>query len=112
MIHSIPPSALPAPQGSTSPAQIQITAPWPRGVCFQNQMGSLLDEELALLRGVEYVRAACLQSPVLELYQGRRRSRLRHELQHQGCNQDGFIDENDARVLYPQGHGDAWNDIT
>jgi hypothetical protein len=23
-------------------------------------------------------------------------------------NQDGFIDENDARILYPQGHGDAW----
>ena len=23
-------------------------------------------------------------------------------------NMDGFIDEDDAMILYPQGHGDAW----
>lgn len=94
--------------------------------CFQNQMASLLDEELALLRGRDQVRP-----PDVDL-SGRRQATVYNRLPWNFTSGDGQVayannyqvtrltDINPlcgtqghsscagARDLYPQGHGDAW----
>ncbi|MBW8864294.1 MAG: hypothetical protein JF609_05100, partial [Verrucomicrobia bacterium] len=76
---------------------------------FENQVASRLDEELALLRG----QNANNGTPVFNrLYwnfthaEGEAAYAMKYNITD--INQDGFIDVNDAMILYPQGHGDAW----
>lgn len=80
---------------------------------FENQLDSLLDEELALLRGRDQTNANTTARPVYNrLYwnftsgEGEFAYALAYNITDQ--NLDGVVDESDARVLFPQGHGDAW----
>lgn len=83
---------------------------------FRNQVPSLLDEELALLRG----RDDRLNPPVdnyplynrlpwnftADISGGQVAYVLNYGIRD--VNLDGVIDAEDAQALYPQGHGDAW----
>ena len=80
---------------------------------FQNQLDSLLEEELVLLRGRDDGAAGVGADPVYNrlfwnftLGEGEVAYQQNYNISDQ--NLDGFIDEKDARILYPQGHGDAW----
>lgn len=80
---------------------------------FQNQLDSLLGEELVLLRGRDDTFAGVGAPPVYNrllwnftLGEGEVAYQQSYNINDQ--NADGFIDERDARILYPQGHGDAW----
>ena len=86
--------------------------------CFMNQTASLLEEELALLRG----RDAQLQPGVTlppiynrlawnftrDINGGEVAYALNYNVRDEAGQVNGRIDEQDAKVLYPQGHGDAW----
>ena len=80
---------------------------------FQNQLDSLLSEELALLRGRDDRNAGVRGAPVYNrlfwnftLGEGEVAYQQAYNVRDQ--NFDGFIDEKDSRILYPQAHGDAW----
>ena len=80
---------------------------------FENQLDSLLEEELCLLRGRDDSAAGVSAAPVYNrlywnftLGEGEVAYRQVYNITDQ--NNDGFIDETDARILFPQGHGDAW----
>lgn len=81
---------------------------------FQNQLPSLLDEELHLLRGRDDSAAGVGARPVYNRLfwnftnglEGEPAYVLNYGVSDQ--NTDGFINETDAATLYPQGHGDAW----
>jgi hypothetical protein len=80
---------------------------------FKNQLDSLLDEELALLRGRDDSAAGVGARPVynrlLWNFTGAEGEIAYERTYNVGdVNLDGVIDEQDARILFPQGHGDAW----
>lgn len=77
--------------------------------CFENQLPSLLDEELALLRG----RDESLGRPVhnrLFWNFTKGEGEVAYALNYgiTDVTGDGFVDEHDASRLHPHGHGDAW----
>ncbi len=77
---------------------------------FQNQTESLLTEELSLLRGRDDNTGA---SPVYNrlfwnFTNGDGETAYASGYNITDLNIDGFIDEKDAKQVYPQGHGDAW----
>jgi hypothetical protein len=81
--------------------------------CFQNQLDSMLEEELILLRGRDDSAAGVGARPIYNrlfwnftLGDGEVAYQQNYNISDQ--NNDGFIDEKDARILFPQGHGDAW----
>ena len=76
---------------------------------FQNQTSGLLDEELALLRGVDDYYARPVYNRLFWNFtkaEGEAAYAMNYNLSD--VNLDGFIDEDDAMLSYPQGHGDAW----
>jgi subtilisin-like proprotein convertase family protein len=80
---------------------------------FQNQLDSLLDEELALLRGRDDSAAGVGARPVYNRLlwnftgsDGEVAYVQTYNISDQ--NHDGSINEADARIMFPQGHGDAW----
>ncbi|MEM7230625.1 MAG: SBBP repeat-containing protein [Planctomycetota bacterium] len=80
---------------------------------FKNQLGSLLEEELTLLRGRDDSAAPVGAPPVYNRLfwnftsgQGEVAYTQAYNITDQDI--DGFIDETDARIRFPQGHGDAW----
>jgi len=80
---------------------------------FQNQLDSLLSEELVLLRGRDSANGPVAASPVYNRLfwnfttgDGEIAYALSYDVSDQNFN--GVIDEFDARIMYPQGHGDAW----
>lgn len=80
---------------------------------FENQLDSLLTEELALLRGRDDSASGVAASPVYNrLYwnftsgDGEVAYVQAYNIQDQDFS--GVVDETDARILFPQGHGDAW----
>jgi len=80
---------------------------------FQNQLASLLDEELVLLRGRDTSNGPVTANPVYNRLfwnfttgDGEVAYALSYGISDQ--NGDGVIDEFDARIQFPQGHGDAW----
>ncbi len=80
---------------------------------FQNQLSSLLEEELVLLRGRDdRFGAVALQPTYNRLLwnfttgDGEVAYALSYNVSDQ--NASGVIDEFDARIMFPQGHGDAW----
>ncbi|TVQ35698.1 MAG: hypothetical protein EA370_09045 [Wenzhouxiangella sp.] len=80
---------------------------------FQNQVASLLEEELVLLRGRDSSQATTRANPVYNRFfwnfttgDGEVAYALNYGITDQ--NNDGVIDEFDARIQFPQGHGDAW----
>lgn len=86
--------------------------------CFMNQVATLLEEELALLRG----RDSLLMPPVTTapVYNrlfwnfskgtngGEAAYALNYDIVNADDDLDGVISEADAAQMYPQGHGDAW----
>ncbi len=76
---------------------------------FQNQMSSLLEEELALLRGVDDFFARPVYNRLFwNFTKGEGEAAYASNYSVSDVNMDGFIDEDDAMIVYPQGHGDAW----
>ncbi len=80
---------------------------------FQNQLASPLEEELVLLRGRDNTLGPVAASPVYNRLfwnftggDGEVAYVLGYNVTDQ--NDDGVIDEFDARIMFPQGHGDAW----
>lgn len=80
---------------------------------FENQVSSLLEEELILLRGRDSSQGPVAARPVYNRFfwnfttgEGEVAYALSYNITDQ--NGDGFVNEFDARRLYPQGHGDAW----
>ena len=84
--------------------------------CFDNQVPTLLDEELALLRGRTGENAPSTHiSPYFNrLPWNLSKSPVGGEVAYMvnydisGYNDNAVIDENDAAVMFPQGHGDAY----
>ena len=73
----------------------------------------MLEEELILLRGRDDSAAGVGARPIYNrlfwnftLGDGEVAYQQNYNISDQ--NNDGFIDEKDARILFPQGHGDAW----
>lgn len=85
---------------------------------FQNQLGSLLEEELVLLRGRDNSGASVIVPPVFNraFWNFTRDDGEVAYVQAYNITDisgplddpDGFIDENDAATAFPQAHGDAW----
>ncbi len=76
---------------------------------FQNQLASLLEEELGLLRGVDDDFARPVYNRLFwNFTKGEGEAAYAVNYNISDINADGFIDEDDAMILYPQGHGDAW----
>ena len=76
---------------------------------FQNQLSSLLEEELGLLRGVDDDFARPVYNRLFwNFTKGEGEAAYAMNYNISDINADGFIDEDDAMALYPQGHGDAW----
>jgi hypothetical protein len=80
---------------------------------FQNQLDSLLEEELVLLRGRDDRSATVRSAPVYNRLfwnftqaEGEVAYAQAYNITDQ--NSDGFITADDGRIMYPQGHGDAW----
>jgi hypothetical protein len=76
---------------------------------FMNQTPDLLDEEFTLLCGRPEKGARPAYNRFLWNFtkgEGEVAYALSYYITDE--NSDGFIDEADARKLYPQGHGDAW----
>jgi hypothetical protein len=80
---------------------------------FQNQLDSLLEEEVTLLRGRDDRSASVRVPPVYNRLfwnftrdEGEVAYAQAYNITDQ--NSDGVIDAADARVMYPQSHGDAW----
>ena len=76
---------------------------------FMNQMPTLLQEELALLRGLDEEGARPGYNRLLWNFtngEGEVAYALSYNISD--VTLDGFIDEADGRTLYPQAHGDAW----
>lgn len=97
----------------------------PSVFAFQNQVATLLDEELVLLRGRDDSAGPTRAKPVynrffwnfsqsdgevayVQAYNVSDQQTV--DLNSDGCldDTDGVIDEDDAKAMYPQGHGDAW----
>ncbi|MBR1587917.1 MAG: hypothetical protein IJ658_06300 [Kiritimatiellae bacterium] len=83
--------------------------------CFANQVPSLLDEELALLRGrsasTAYPRmteAPCYNRLAWNLTRGLTEGEPAYVANYGIRARDGVLDVNCAAAQYPQGHGDAW----
>lgn len=92
--------------GSSS---VEYGALAPTVFSFQNQMSSLLEEELALLRGADdYFARPVYNRLFWNFTKGEGEAAYAVNYDITDINADGFIDEDDAMILYPQGHGDAW----
>lgn len=94
----------PIPDGSSLAASM---------FAFENQVSSLLEEELCLLRGRDDSSAGVGASPVYNRLfwnftgsDGEVAYAATYNMVD--YNDDGFINALDAAILYPQGHGDAW----
>jgi hypothetical protein len=76
---------------------------------FQNQLSSMIDEELALLRGVDDFFARPVYNRLFwNFTKGEGEAAYATNYNVTDINADGFIDEDDAMIQFPQGHGDAW----
>ena len=97
-------------------SQIDYGAASPGLFCFDNQVPSLLDEELALLRGRTGANNPSVQTApfynrlVWNFTRGITAGEVAYAVNYNinSSNGDAIIDENDAALQYPQGHGDAW----
>jgi hypothetical protein len=91
--------------------------------CFMNQTATLLEEELDLLRGrddnlLPYVtQGPYYNRLVWNMSSAIAGGEVAYVMNYEVAdmvgangdpNPDGFIDENDAKKMYPQAHGDAW----
>ena len=76
---------------------------------FQNQEASLIHEELALLRGTDFGKGFPVQNRLFwNFIKGQGEAAYATNYIIKDVNLDGFINESDAKIQYPQGHGDGW----
>jgi len=76
---------------------------------FQNFESSLMQEELSLLRGTDFRKSYPVYNRMFWNYaKGLGEAAYNVNYNIYDTDKDGFINEDDARTLYPQGHGDAW----
>ena len=76
---------------------------------FQNQLDSQLSEELALLRGVDDFKARPVYNRLFwNFTKGEGEAAYASAYNISDVTLDGFVNEDDAMILFPQGHGDAW----
>lgn len=76
---------------------------------FQNLEPDLLHEELSLLRGSDFRKSYPVYNRMFWNYtKGLGEAAYNSNYNIYDANKDGFINEDDARLLYPQGHGDSW----
>jgi hypothetical protein len=95
--------------GAGFPGGVDYGTLAPAVFAFQNQLSSLLEEELALLRGVDdYFARPVYNRLFWNFTQGEGTAAYAINYNIQDINLDGFIDEDDAMIMYPMGHGDAW----
>ncbi len=83
---------------------------------FENQTASLLEEELVLLRGRDDSQGPVAARPVYNRFFWNFTSgngEIAYALSYNISDifLDGLIDEKDAKLLYPMGHGDAWGHL-
>jgi hypothetical protein len=76
---------------------------------FQNMLATPIEEELSLLRGADDFLARPVYNRLFwNFTKGEGEAAYAMNYQVTDINADGFINEDDAMTLYPQGHGDAW----
>jgi probable HAF family extracellular repeat protein len=80
---------------------------------FEDQVDTLLDQELMLLRGRDDTATTVRAAPVYNrLYWnftgGNGEVAYVQTFDITDVNNDGFINAADAMIMFPQGHGDAW----
>lgn len=77
--------------------------------CFQNEVGSLVEEELSLLRGVPEFYGRPVYNRLFWNFT-KSLGEVAYTVNYNitDYNRDGFVNESDAMSLFPQGHGDAW----
>jgi hypothetical protein len=80
---------------------------------FRPDSFGLIDEELALLRGRDETLGGVAAPPTYNrltwnFTNGDGEVAYVTNYNIKDVNQDGFVDEADAAIMYPQGHGDAW----
>ncbi|KPA14404.1 conserved hypothetical protein, secreted [Candidatus Magnetomorum sp. HK-1] len=76
---------------------------------FMNQLPSLLDEEISLLCGREETGARPAYNRLLWNFtksEGEAAYALSYNIPD--ADKNGLINEKDAAIIFPQGHGDAW----
>jgi hypothetical protein len=79
---------------------------------FQNMEPDLLHEGLALLRGSDFRKSYPVYNRLFWNYaKGLGEAAYNSTYNIYDANKDGFINEDDARLLFPQGHGDAWGHL-
>ena len=80
---------------------------------FRSDSFGLIDEELALLRGRDETLGGVAAAPTYNrltwnFTNGDGEVAYVMNYNIKDVNRDGFINEADAAIMYPQGHGDAW----
>jgi len=103
---------------STDEVQFNIGSLAPTIFNFENQVPTLLDEELVLLRGRDDSAGPVAAPPVYNRFywnftggNGEVAYALSYDIHD--VNIDGEINAEDAKIEFPQGHGDAWgHDLT
>ena len=76
---------------------------------FQNFEPDLMHEGLSLLRGTDFRKSYPVYNRMFWNYaKGLGEAAYNVNYNVYDANADGFINEDDARILFPQGHGDAW----
>ncbi|MEY4916701.1 MAG: hypothetical protein RL616_614, partial [Verrucomicrobiota bacterium] len=76
---------------------------------FQNQLSTLMEQELSLLRGQDAYSGPPVNNRLYWNFthaEGEAAYAMKYNMSD--VNADGFIDVKDGMILYPQGHGDAW----
>jgi hypothetical protein len=97
--------------GAANPALnfAQLSAANPYIFAFANEVPSLLQEELCLLRGTDYLKSYPVQNRLFwNYFKGLGEAAYNANYGIGDANRDGLIDETDAGLIFPMGHGDAW----
>ncbi len=96
-------------QGLAIPFENHLATANPHVHAFQNQVANLLEEEMALLRGTDFIKAYPSYNRLFWNYlKGLGEAAYNVNYHIVDITEDGIINEYDAATLYPQGHGDAW----
>ena len=96
-------------RGLPIPSENGLATANPYVFAFQNQMASLLHEELALLRGTDFSKAYPVHNRLFWNYvKGLGEAAYNINYDIVDITEDGLINEFDAATQYPMGHGDAW----
>ncbi len=92
------------PQSGDSSAALSLNA-----FAFKNAVANPLQEELALLRGTDFLKAyPAFNRLFWNYFKADGEAFYNATYNISDANSDGLINESDAAIQYPMGHGDAW----